>query len=97
MWRAIAQAVSDNREKARGLGHPRVNLPAQQSFQFNAQRTSPQKMCLEIVVQTTPKHPVGPLEAKNPIGDKETKGLNHLGFLHLPQTMVSRVIEVHCQ
>ena len=41
--RAIAQAVSDNRVKARGPGHPCVNLPAQQPFQFNAQRVSPPK------------------------------------------------------
>ena len=30
--RAIAQAVSDNRVKARGPGHPHVNLPTQQPF-----------------------------------------------------------------
>ena len=41
--RAIAQAVSDNRVKTRGPGCPRVNLPAQQPFQFNAQRVSPLK------------------------------------------------------
>ena len=41
--RAIAQAVSANRVKVRGLGHPCVNLPAQQPFQFNAQRVSPPK------------------------------------------------------
>ena len=41
--RAIAQAVSDNRVKARGPGHPWVNLPAQQPFKFNTQRTSPLK------------------------------------------------------
>ena len=39
--RAIAQAISDNRVKARGPGHPQVNLPAQQHFKFNTQRTSP--------------------------------------------------------
>ena len=39
--RAIAQAVTDNRVKARGPGHPRVNLPAQQPFKFNTPRTSP--------------------------------------------------------
>ena len=33
--RAIAQAVSDHRVKARGPGHPQVNLPAQQPFRFN--------------------------------------------------------------
>ena len=41
--RAIAQAVSDNRVKARGPGHPQVNLLAQQPFKFNTQRTSPPK------------------------------------------------------
>ena len=56
-----------------------------------------QKTCLQIAVLTTPKHPVSPLEAKNTLGEGETKGPNHLGFLHLPQTVVSRVIEVHCQ
>ena len=39
--RAIACAVSDHRVKARGLGHPRVNLPAQQPFRFNTSRASP--------------------------------------------------------
>ena len=42
--RAIAQAVLDNRVKARGPGCPCVNLLAQQPFKFNTQRTSPQKM-----------------------------------------------------
>ena len=41
--RAIAQAVSDNRVKARGPGCPHVNLPAQQPFQFNSLRNSPPK------------------------------------------------------
>ena len=41
--RAIAQAVSANRVKASGPGHPHVNLLAQQPFQFNAQRVSPPK------------------------------------------------------
>ena len=39
--RAIAQAISDNRVKARGPGYPRVNLLAQQPFKFNTPRTSP--------------------------------------------------------
>ena len=39
--RAIAQAISDNRVKARGPGCPQVNLLAQQPFKFNAPRTSP--------------------------------------------------------
>ena len=41
--RAIAQAVSDNRIKARGPGCPQVNPLAQQPFKFNTQRTSPPK------------------------------------------------------
>ena len=41
--RAIAQAVLDNRVKARGPGCPYVNLLAQQPFWFNALRTSPPK------------------------------------------------------
>ena len=39
--RAIAQAVSDNRVKARGPGCPQVNPLAQQPFKFNTPRTSP--------------------------------------------------------
>ena len=39
--RAIAQTVMDNIVKARGPGHPWVNLLAQQPFKFNTQRTSP--------------------------------------------------------
>ena len=41
--RAIAQAVLDHRVQARGLGCPHVNLLAQQTFQFNPPRSSPQK------------------------------------------------------
>ena len=37
--KVIAQAVSNNRIKARGPGCPCANLPAQQLFQFNAHRT----------------------------------------------------------
>ena len=40
---AIAQAISDNRVKARGPGHPCAKLPAQQPFWFNAHRASPPK------------------------------------------------------
>ena len=39
--RAIAHAVSDHGVKARGLGHPRVNPPAQPPFRFNTSRASP--------------------------------------------------------
>ena len=39
--RAIAQAIMDNRVKARGPGHPWVKLLAQQPFKFNTPKTSP--------------------------------------------------------
>ena len=39
--RALTQAVSDHRVKARGPGCHRVNPPAQQPFRFNTSRTSP--------------------------------------------------------
>ena len=39
--RAITHAIMDQRVKARGPGHPRVNLPAQQPFRFNISRTPP--------------------------------------------------------
>ena len=49
------------------------------------------------MVLTIHSHLAGPQEAKNAIGDGEIRGLDHLGFLHLPQTMVLRVIGVHYQ
>ena len=57
----------------------------------------PQKMCLETVVLTIPECPVSPPEADNATGDEEPKGLNHLGLLCLPWTVVLRVTEVHCR
>ena len=41
--RAITQAISDKRVKARGSGHLSVNLLAQQPFWFSAHRASPPK------------------------------------------------------
>ena len=39
--KAISCTISDQGVKARGLGCPRVNPPAQQPFRFNASRTPP--------------------------------------------------------
>ena len=39
--RAIVHAISDHGVKARGVGHPRVNPPAQPPFRFNTSRASP--------------------------------------------------------
>ena len=95
--RAIAQAVSANRVKARGPGLPHINLPVQQPFWFNAPRTSPLKDTSGDCGSDYPPSPHCPPEASNIIGDGETRGLNHLGSLHLPQTMALRVIGVHYQ
>ena len=54
-------------------------------------------MCLEIVVLTIHHHLTSPPGAGNVIGDGETRGLNHLRSLHLPWTVVLRVIGVHFQ
>ena len=83
--RVIAQAVSNNRVKMRDLSS---SMPREHLLQ---------KMCLEIAVLTIPKCPISPSEAENATGDRETKGLNHLGFLCLHQTMILRVTETHCQ
>ena len=42
-WQAIAQAVMDCWVRARGLGCPHVNPPAQQPFRFDCPRGSPIK------------------------------------------------------
>ena len=51
-------------------------------------------MCLYTTVLMMSKHPDGLLEAQGIIGDKGTSNLGHPGSL--PQTMVSKVIGVHC-
>ena len=40
------------------------------------------------------EHPNGLLGAEGIIGDEGTSDLDHPGFLPLPQTMVSKAIEV---
>ena len=63
---AIAQAVSNNRVKVRGLGHPHVNPLAQQPFQFNAQRASPLKDVFGDCSSDYPRMPhVSPPETEN--------------------------------
>ena len=47
-----------------------------------------------IVVLAIHCHLTSPLEARNVIGDGEIRGLNHLGSLHLPWTVVLRAIGV---
>ena len=47
-----------------------------------------------MVAQINNHHHVGPQEAENVINVRETKGLHHLGFPHLPQIMGSRATGV---
>ena len=54
-------------------------------------------MCPEAMVLTTNEHPDGLPEARGITGDRGTSNLSHPGSLPLPQTMVSKVIGVHCQ
>ena len=51
----------------------------------------------ETMVLMTNKHPNGLPEARGVIGGRGTSDLSHPGSLPLPQTAVSKVIEVHCQ
>ena len=54
-------------------------------------------MCPETTVLMTNKHLDGLPEAEGITGDGGTSDLSHPGSLPLPQTMVLKVIEVHCQ
>ena len=54
-------------------------------------------MYLETKVLITNEHPDGLLKAGGIIGDGRTSNLSHPGSLPLPQTMVLKVIGVHCQ
>ena len=47
-----------------------------------------------MVALTTCHHLTGPLEAADTIEEGETRDLNHLGFLCLPQIVALRVIGV---
>ena len=49
---AITQAITDHHKKARGLGHPCINLSTQQPFRFDHPRSSPIKDIPRMVVLT---------------------------------------------
>ena len=53
-------------------------------------------MCPETMVLMTNEHPNGLPKAEGIIGDEGTSNLSHPNSLPLPQTMVSKVIGVHC-
>ena len=66
-------------------------------FQFNALRTSPPKDMSGDCSSDYPQSPCQPSRGKECNGDRETRGLYHLGSLHLPQTVALRAIGVHYQ
>ena len=85
--RAITHAVSDQGVNARGLGHPRVNPPAQLPFRFNTLRASPPGdwcACEVPEDRQTPHWLL--LKAKRTTGGGETKDQDHLDFHPLCQT-----------
>ena len=95
--RVIAQALMDCQIKERGPGHPCLNLPAQQTIQFNPLRSYPLKDMSGDGGSDYPPSPHWPIRGWKHNRHWRDRGLNHLSFLHLPQTMVLRAIEVNCQ
>ena len=53
-------------------------------------------MCPYTMVLTMNEHPDDLPKAEGIIGDEGTSNLSHPGSLPLPQTMVLKVIGVHC-
>ena len=78
-WRAIAQAISDNRVKVRGPRHPHVNLLAHYPSISTPQEIILQNVHWEMMALIFPLHLTGHLEAMNAIDNGETVGLSHLG------------------
>ena len=74
-----------------------MNLLAQQPFKLIPKGLPHLRMCPGTTVLMTHKHPDGLPEAGGIIGDGGTSNLGHPGSLPLPQTVVLKVIEVHCQ
>ena len=82
----------DCQVKARWLGHPCVNPPAQQPFQFDHSRGSPIKDTLRDGGSN--HHHIGPQEAETTTDVRGTRGLHHLSSRHLPQIMDLRATGV---
>ena len=96
-WRAIAQAVTDWQVKARGPGHPCVNLPTQQPFRFGHPRDSPLKDTWGMLVLTVSHCHTSPQEAKTATDIGGSKGNHCFSYHHLPWTAGLRVIGAHYQ
>ena len=94
---AIAQAIINCLVKARGLGHPHVNLSTQKPFRFDCTRGSPIKDTPGDVSSGHQLLPHQPQGAETAVDIRGTKGYHCLSYHHLPKTMGSRVIGAHYQ
>ena len=95
--RAIAQAITDHQVKARGPGHPWVNLPAKQPFRFDHPRGSPIKDASRdggSDHQPSPHWPPRGSDCNRHWRDQRPPSP---WFPHLPQTVGSRVTGVPYQ
>ena len=92
--RAIAQAVLNNRVKARDQDVPKLICQPNNLSSLIPLGPLHLEMCLYFAVLTTKEHPDSLLEVKGIIGGKGTSDLGHPSFLPLPQTVVLKVIEV---
>ena len=94
---AITQAITDCQVKARGPGHPHVNLLTQQPFNFDCPRDSPRKDTPRDVSSDHQPSPCPPSRGWDHTGIRGTIGNHHIGYHHPPQTMGSKVIGAHYQ
>ena len=92
--RAIACAILDHGVKARGPGHPQVNLPAQLPFRFNTSRLLHWKTSLHTRSTMIDRPLDGLLEAVAATGGGETKDHNHPDSYPLRWTEALRVTGV---
>ena len=92
--RAITCAVSDHVVKARGQGHPWVNLPAQLPFRFTTLEASPQGNRSMHEVHDNGQTQQQPLGVAAIIGRGETKDSKHPNINPLHQTEVLKVTGV---
>ena len=91
--RAITQAVSDHRVKARGPGCPRVNHWLSNLLGLIPLGLLHQEMHWHPMVLMEDKPLDGLPKAEGIIGDGETSDLGHLGSPPLLQTVAFKVIE----
>ena len=92
--RAITHAILDHGVKARGPGHPRVNLLAQLPFRFTTSGASPlgnQSMQRFLMIGRSSSSPLGVVAI---IGGGEAKDNKHPDINPLCQTEVSKVTGV---